>query len=303
VIVAPARDQTRARYSDESGWAERDGVRVFWEAYGDAPTTFLLFPPSPISHARIWKAQIPYLSRHFRVVVFDPRGNGRSDRPDDAAAYSWWEYVDDGRAVLEASGAQDALVAGICDGGGWALMLAASDPAAVLGVAAIAPFVPKLPPFHPNYELYSALEPLDTDEGWAKCNAHYWRRDYRAFLEFFFAQQIPEPHSTKQIEDAVAWGLEGGPEPLILADLQAPPPWETESDARELLRRVRCPVLVVHGDLDNCQTRERASAVAELTGGTLVALEGAGHLPHVRHPVKVNELFREFGQSLERRRM
>jgi pimeloyl-ACP methyl ester carboxylesterase/predicted glycosyltransferase len=298
IAVAQTREQSRARYPDEEGFVERDGVRVFYEVYGDAPTTFLLFPPSPISHSRLWKAQIPYLSRHFRTVVFDPRGNGRSDRPTDAAAYSWWEFVADGRAVMEASGAQDALVGGICDGSGWALMLAATDPAAVLGVAAIAPYVPKLPPSHPNYQLYPALEPLDTDEGWAKCNAHYWRRDYRGFLEFFFAQQIPEPHSTKQIEDAVAWGLEGSADALILADLEAEPPWATEEEARALCGRVRCPVLVIHGDLDNCQTRERATTVAELTGGTLVTLEGAGHIPQARHPVKVNGLLKDFADSV-----
>ncbi len=298
IVASSDREQTRARYPDEEGFVERDGVRVFWEAYGDAPTSFLLYPTSPISHSRLWKAQIPYLSRHFRVVVFDPRGNGRSDRPTDPAAYSRWEYVADGRAVLEASGAHEALVGGLCDGGGFALMLAASDPAAVLGVAAIAPFVPRLASSHPNYRQYPSDVPLDTDEGWAKCNLHYWRRDYQGFLEFFFAQQLPEPHSTKQIEDCVRWGLEGGAESLILADEEAPLPWESEEDARAIVEQVRCPVLVIHGDLDNCQTRERATAVAELTGGTLVTLEGAGHLPQARHPVKVNGLLKDFGDSV-----
>jgi pimeloyl-ACP methyl ester carboxylesterase len=89
----------------------------------------LLFPTSPISHSRLWKAQIPYLSRYFRVITFDPRGNGRSDRPDTAEAYSCWEFVEDGRAILEATRTETALLAGICDGGGWALMLTATQPA------------------------------------------------------------------------------------------------------------------------------------------------------------------------------
>jgi pimeloyl-ACP methyl ester carboxylesterase len=213
MIVTPRpREQTRARYPDEEGYVERDGVRVFDEIYGDAPTTFLLFPTSPISHSRLWKAQIPYLSRHFRVITFDPRGNGRSDRPDTAEAYSYWEFVEDGRAILEATRTETALLAGICDGGGWALMLAATQPAMALGVAAIAPCLPRLTPSHPNYRRYSSLDPLDTDEGWAKCNVHYWRRDYRGFLEFFFSEQVPEPHSTKHIEDCVQWGLDGSVE-------------------------------------------------------------------------------------------
>ena len=142
IVVTREREQTRARYPDEEGYVERDGVRVFYEVYGDSPTTFLLFPTSPISHSRLWKAQVPYLSRHFRVVTFDPRGNGRSDRPSAAEAYSYWEIMKDGRAVLEATGAETALLGGLCDGGGYALMLAATDPALALGVAAISPSVP-----------------------------------------------------------------------------------------------------------------------------------------------------------------
>jgi pimeloyl-ACP methyl ester carboxylesterase len=298
MTVVAAREQTRARYPDEEGFVERDGVRVFYEVYGDAPTTFLLFPTSPISHSRMWKGQIPYLSRHFRVVVFDPRGNGRSDRPADADAYSYWEIVQDGRTVLEATRTETALLGGLCDGGGYALMLAATDPAVALGVAAISPSVPRLTPGHPNYRRYPSTELLDTDEGWAKWNVHYWRRDFRGFLEFFFSQQLPEPHSTKQIEDCVGWALDGGVEPLVLADEEAPPPFATEEEARELVARVRCPVLVVHGELDNCQTRERALAVAELTGATFVGLEGAGHIPTARHPVKVNGLLKEFADEV-----
>ena len=298
IATGTMREQTRARYPDEEGFVERDGVRVFYEVYGEAPTTFLLFPTSPISHSRLWKAQIPYLSRYFRVVVFDPRGNGKSDRPDTAEAYSYWECVADGRAVLEATGTETALLGGLCDGGGYALMLAATQPALALGVAAIAPCVPRLTPGHPNYRRYPSTEPLYTDEGWAKWNVHYWRRDFPGFLEFFFSQQLPEPHSTKQIEDCVEWGLDGGVDSLILADEEAPPPFATQEEARDLVRRVRCPVLVVHGELDNCQPRERAVAVAELTGGTLVALEGAGHLPQARHPVKVNGLMKEFAEAV-----
>jgi len=55
-------------------------------------------------------------------------------------------------------------------------------------------------------------EEIDTDEGWAKYNRHYWLRDYRGFLEFFFGKLFREPHSTKQIEDCVAFGLDTDPE-------------------------------------------------------------------------------------------
>ena len=85
---------------------------------------------------------------------------------------------------------------------------------------------------------------LDTDEGWAKYNRHFWLRDYRGFVEFFFGKIFREPHSTKQIEDCVGWGLETSAETLIAAHYGAKPEPE---EARELARRVRCPVLVLHG--------------------------------------------------------
>jgi len=81
-----AREQTRARYPDRTGFIERDGVRVFWEGYGEGERAILFLPTWSIVHARVWKAQIPYFARHFRVITFDGRGNGRSDRPAEPEA-------------------------------------------------------------------------------------------------------------------------------------------------------------------------------------------------------------------------
>jgi pimeloyl-ACP methyl ester carboxylesterase len=82
------REQSRARYPDEEGYVEREGVRVHYEAYGSGERTVLLLPTWSIIHSRQWKLQIPYLARYFRVVTFDGRGNGRSDRPAEPAAYA-----------------------------------------------------------------------------------------------------------------------------------------------------------------------------------------------------------------------
>ena len=222
-VQAPSRprtrrgEQTRARYPDAEGYAERDGVRLFWERYGDGEPTVLLLPTWSIVHSRHWKAQIPYLARHFRVLTFDGRGNGRSDRPA-------------GRRRLHRAGVRRrrpgrhgrhrdrrAVVAGVSCGALWATMLAADHPDRVAGLVTIGPAVGLAPP-HPERAVHSFLEPLDTDEGWARYNLHYWLRDYPGFLEFFFSKCLTEPHSTKQREDCVGWGLEIAPE--TLADAQ-----------------------------------------------------------------------------------
>ena len=75
-VEVAASEQTRARYPDEEGYVERDGVRVFYEVYGSGEPTVLLLPTWSIIHSRQWKMQIPYLARHCRVVTFDGRGNG-----------------------------------------------------------------------------------------------------------------------------------------------------------------------------------------------------------------------------------
>ena len=107
-------------------------------------------------------------------------------------------------------------------------------------------------------------EVLDEPTGWEKENRHYIRAHHREFLEFFFGEMFPEPHSTKQVEDAVAYGLDGSVEALLMDD--AEPVCATKEEAEALCRRVRCPVLVVQGDRDNCQPAERGRLVAELTG-------------------------------------
>ena len=298
-LLEAQREQTRARYPDEEGYVERDGVRVFYEVYGDGEPTVLLLPTWSIIHSRHWKAQIPYLARHFRVLTFDGRGNGKSDRPSEASAYTEVEFAADSLAVMEATATQRAVIAGLSCGALWGTLLAADHPERVQGAVFIGPAAPLAPP-HPERDVYSAHELLDTDEGWAKYNHHYWLEHQREFLEFFFGKCFTEPHSTKQIEDCVGWGLEMAPETLIASHggLEL---CGVEESFRDLCERVRCPVLVLHGNEDAIRPHAQGAALAEAIGGRLVTLVGSGHCPQARDPVKVNLLIREFVESLEGR--
>jgi pimeloyl-ACP methyl ester carboxylesterase/predicted glycosyltransferase len=283
-------EQTRARYPDEEGYVEGDGVRVFWERYGEGEPTVLLPPTWEIVHSRFWKAQIPYLARHTRVVTFDPRGNGRSDRPDGFDAYRRREFAADALAVLDAAGVDRAVVATWCDMG-ESLLLAAEHPDRVAGLVFIGPPLSHREPDRGDYPFDS--EP-GTDEGWAKETRGYWLRDWPGYLEFFFATCFTEPHSTKQIEDCVGWAGDTEME-TILAGFRG---WESKiippAEVAALARRVRCPVLVIHGTDDAQSAVWRGEELARLLGGQLVLLEGAGHAPQGRDPVKVNRLVAEF---------
>ena len=278
----------RARYPDTEGFIERGGVKVGYEVFGAGEPAILLLTSWAIVHARQWKAQVPYLARHFQVITVEGRGNGRADRPGTAEAYRDREYVDDAIAVLDATGVDRAVVVGLSVGGRHALQLAAWYPERVAGVVAVGAALPW--PMPPGFD-----ETSDTYEGWGKANRHYWLADYRGWVEFFMSQVFTEPHSTKPHEDGVAWGLDTTAETLLLTVPAVGEPGT--ADAEAICRQVRCPVLIVHGDQDGIVPYDTGVALARWTGGQMVTIRGGGHAPTLRDPVQVNLLIRNFAES------
>jgi pimeloyl-ACP methyl ester carboxylesterase/predicted glycosyltransferase len=289
-VIETQREQTRARYPDSEGYVERDGVRVFYEVYGSGQPTILLLPTWSIIHSRHWKGQIPYLARHARVITFDGRGNGRSDRPTTEEAYREHEFAADALAVMDATGTERAVIVGLSAGALWGALLAAEHPERVEAAA----FIAAAAPFAQHAVRTTAPfdEPMESYEGWDKYNRHYWLEHYRGFLEFFFGQVFTEPHSTKQIEDCVGWGLDTDGATLALTYTGRE--LRDRDSFRALCERIACPVLVIHGTDDAVRPFIVGEELAEVTGGDLVALEGSGHCPHARDPVQVNLLLREF---------
>jgi len=279
----------RARYPDTEGFIERGGVNVGYEVFGAGEPAILLLTSWAIVHARQWKAQVPYLARHFQVITVEGRGNGRADRPGTAEAYRDREYVDDAIAVLDATGVDRAVVVGLSVGGRHALQLAAWYPERAAGVVAIGGALPW--PMPPGFD-----ETRDAYEGWGKANRHYWLADYRGWVEFFMSQVFTEPHSTKPHEDGVAWGLDTTAETLLLTVPAVGEPAAAEAEA--ICRQVKCPVLIVHGDQDGIVPYDTGVALARWTGGQMVTIHGGGHAPTLRDPVQVNLLIRNFAESV-----
>ncbi len=282
----------RGREPDKRAYVDRDGVRIGYEVFGAGEPTVMMLPSWSIVPSLVWKAQVPYLARHYRVVTFDPRGNGRSDRPTDPMAYATDEFIGDALAVMDATDTERAVLVALSRGNQYALGLAADHPERVLAWLAIAPAVGGLTP--PGPERLDSLQRFDEDlgspEGWYRYNRYSWQRDYRGFAEFFFDALLPEPYSSKQWDDAVAWALQTTGEVLV-ATWDAPDA-ETRT-VEDLCALVRCPVVVLHGTADECIPPAAGARLAELTGGKLVSLEGAGHLPQAREPVVVNTTIRD----------
>lgn len=286
----------RARVPDYEGYVERDGVKVGYEVFGSGSPTLLLLPTWTIIHTRFWKMQIPYLADHFRVVTFDRPGNGRADRPQDPGAYTVDAVVDHALAVMDATETGTAVLVSLSQGAQESLKMAAEHPERVLGTVYIAPGIP-IEPGHPERieALGRFLDPYPPNPtGWDRMNAQYWLDDYPGFVEFFFSQCFTEPHSTKQREDCEAWASETTPE-VLLIDGQSVLSPET---LVEWARRAEAPSLVIHGDDDHISPLARAETIARETRGELVVIEGGGHIPLARDPVKTNLLIREFVERI-----
>src|SRR3984885_3303659 len=94
---------------------DRDGVRIYYEVHGSGPVLLLTHGYS--STSAMWQGQIEALSKHHKLILWDMRGHGRSNYPDDPAAYSEALTVADMAALLDEVEAERAIVGGLSLGG------------------------------------------------------------------------------------------------------------------------------------------------------------------------------------------
>ncbi|MBA3811605.1 MAG: alpha/beta fold hydrolase [Caulobacteraceae bacterium] len=93
----------------------RDGVELYYEVHGQGPA--LLLSHGYSATCQMWAGQVEALAKHFTLIVWDMRGHGRSDSPEDQSAYSEAATVADMAALLDAVGAGTAVLGGLSLGG------------------------------------------------------------------------------------------------------------------------------------------------------------------------------------------
>ena len=273
----------RARYPDTEGYVERNGAKIFYEVYENEGPTILLAQSWQTCHSRMWKLQIPYLARHFRVVTYDPIGNGRSDRVPAAARYRATEVLEDAIAVLDETSTESCVVAGLSYGGGLVTMLAALYPDRFDGIIPIAASHAWGLPFADG-----------DDEVWKRWyGAESWRENWHGFVELFFDACNSDPHSTRGFDDSVRWAMETSGEIIALQSEAGPSldPDETEA----AVRAIEIPCLIIHGTGDRIINYESSVALQKMIpNAELMLIEDAGHIPIGRYPVRINHAIRDF---------
>jgi pimeloyl-ACP methyl ester carboxylesterase/predicted glycosyltransferase len=293
-------EQSRARYPDAEGFVDRDGQHLFYEVYGEGEETVFLIPTWSIVHSRHWKMQIAYFARHFRVLVMDGLGNGRSDRCRDWRRYAAVEFARDCLAVMDATGTDRAVIVSLSRGAQYQLELARLAPERIAGAVFIGPLFPYTPShwsvlIHPLSVRLTPKLPAPMYRWWARMNPNHWREQHPEFADWFISRCFPEPHSTKAIEDGVGWALDS--DGKTLAATAYGRVTRDRQTLRELARNLDCPLLVVHGERDKITPPRDGRALARLASGRLEVVPGAGHLPHARKPVQVNLALRDFTED------
>jgi pimeloyl-ACP methyl ester carboxylesterase len=198
---------------------------------------------------------------------------------------------------MDATDVPAAVLVGLSSASGPMVVFTAGHPERVLGLVFVCPASPFGEPSAGGDVPFE--EPLTSDSGWNKENIHFWRRDYRAYLEHFFGEAFPESHSTKQREDAVGYGLDTDPESLA-ATIRAPRVLTVEL-VTAMCAAITCPTLVIQGSDERISHVTQGEGLARaIPGARLELLDGAGHIPNARHPVRVNLAIREFIGRLAR---
>jgi pimeloyl-ACP methyl ester carboxylesterase/predicted glycosyltransferase len=285
----------RAREPDQQGIAEYNGTRIAYEVFGHGQPTLLLVPGWQWAYSRLWKAQVAFFARHYRVVTFDMPGNGRSDRPTDRTAYRVDALLGYTNAVLDATHTTQAILVGASAGAMVALALAASTPQRVSGMVLVGAGITVTEPL-PSY-MARWRETIAGSEGWDKVNRRHMTEDFADSAQFFFARCFVEPHSTKPIEDCMGWSGETSGAPLVafLDGLGTGAAIERVRPVIEgMASQVRCPVLLVHGSRDEITPCAWSEWLAERFNWDLIRYEEAGHLPMVRDPIRFNSDVRAF---------
>ena len=278
-VVADTASPPRGRsLPAEAGFADVGGVRIAYEVFGQGEETLLLLPPWAIIHSRFWKLQVPYLARHFRVVTFDPRGNGRSDRPERRRRLRPAARRRATRSPCSTRPAPTHCVVVVhCaprPGGAAARRRPRrARPRRVLHVARAADHAAAAR----AHRLLASTGARPSTRAGRRRTATTGRRTTAATSSSSSAAASRSRTRPSRSRTAIDWGLETTPE--TLAQTIGAPGLDRDDGSTTCSAASRCPLLVIAGRRGPAVPPDRGAAFADATGAELVELRGRRPLP------------------------
>lgn len=213
----------------------------------------------------VWRPWLRELSRHHTLVRYDERGCGLSDRDVEDLAFEAW--VDDLEAVVDAAGLERFPLLGMSQGGPVGIAFAVRHPERVSRLVLYGSYAAGWK--HRGNDAFRRRE-----EALLQLMSDGWGRDNPAFRQVFTSMFVPDADA-----DQIDWFNElqrKTTSPHIAVRLERE---FGDIDVRDLLGRVRCPVLVLHARRDEVVPFESGRRLAaSLPRARFVALESQNHV-------------------------
>jgi len=258
----------RVRYAETS-----DGVHIAHYAIGSGDVDLVYVPGWVSNIETMWEipAYVRYLERLAsigRLICFDKRGTGLSDRVPINELPDLERRTDDVRAVLDAVGSERAVLFGVSEGGPMAALFASTYPERTAGLIL--------------YGSYAART-ASVEYPWAPSEAA--RNRWLSYVEREWGSEVDlRTLAPSMIDDEVfraSWSryLRSAASPTAAVALGR---MNTEADIRGVVDSISAPTLVMHrtGDLDVPVEGSRWLA-ANIPDARLVEFEGIDHLPQI----------------------
>jgi pimeloyl-ACP methyl ester carboxylesterase len=250
----------------------REGVDFNYEIHGKGPAILLSHGYS--ATVEMWRGQVAPLSGHHRLILWDMRGHGQTDSPDDPGLYSEEATVADMAALLDAAGTDSAIVGGLSLGGYMSLAFYLAHPQRV-----------------------RALMLFDTGPGFKKDEARAaWNQRARetassfetSGLAFLQSKGREMAASTHRSADGLARAARG-----MLA----------QRDARVIqsLPNIKVPTLIVVGADDTAFLASADYMASKIPNAQKIVIPQAGHAANLDQPEPFNQAVAGFLKSLEAR--
>jgi pimeloyl-ACP methyl ester carboxylesterase len=250
---------------------DRDGVKIHYQVHGSGPTLLLTHGYS--STSTMWSGQIDALSKHHKLVLWDMRGHGQSDYPEDPAAYSEALTISDMAALLDEVGATSAIVGGLSLGGYMSLAFYRSHPERVRALLII--------------DTGPGFKNEDARDAWNK-RAHdtgdRFEREGLAVL-----QSLSRERSSVSHRDAS--GLARAARGMLT---------QRDASVMESLPAIKVPALVIVGADDTPFLAASDYMAAKIPGAKKVIIPAAGHAVNIDQPQAFVEAVLPFLDGLPR---
>jgi pimeloyl-ACP methyl ester carboxylesterase len=235
----------------------RNGVELYYEVHGEGTPVLLTHGYSSSSH--MWEGQVGPFSKHYKLIIWDMRGHGHTDYPENQSAYTEAETVADMAAILDTVGAKTAVIGGLSLGGYMSLAFHLAHP-----------------------ERCQALLIIDTGPGYKKDEPRAgWNATSIKRAERLEAEGLPQGGGaeTRTAPHRNAVGLAKAARGML-----------TQHDDRVIssLPDIKVPSLVVVGADDGPFIAASDYMAAKIPGAKKSVIANAGHASNIDQPEAFN---------------